>query len=198
MCGAFVLKSIFIYCYQFNGLIIVSGTVLRYLSFYFTTGQDTYSATHNRIDALAWGVLLSILINYYGAVIKGAISLRICAFIMGTSIFVVATLSSLSADSCIFNKIYFHSLIPISFFLLMFSIYHVEFSNIKCFGFISYYSYNWYLWHPIVAIYITDVLGNTLIGIAVYLIATFLIAMITTILIEERFIKLRDNLKFLK
>ncbi len=39
---------------------------MKPISFYFTNGKDTYSGTHNRIDALAWGVLVSILLNQYG------------------------------------------------------------------------------------------------------------------------------------
>ncbi|MGZ6554893.1 MAG: acyltransferase family protein, partial [Bacteroidia bacterium] len=36
--------------------IIILGIAFKFISFYYTNGHDTYSATHNRIDAFAWGV----------------------------------------------------------------------------------------------------------------------------------------------
>lgn len=46
--------------------LIVMGVVFKCLSILYTNSQDTYSGTHNRIDALGWGVLLGIIIHYGG------------------------------------------------------------------------------------------------------------------------------------
>ncbi len=52
------LKTIFVLVV----LTILAGIVFKHLSYFFTNSKDTYSATHNRIDALAWGVMLNLLI----------------------------------------------------------------------------------------------------------------------------------------
>ena len=51
-------------------IIIVSGFVAKILMLYFTNGKDTYAATHKRIDALAWGVLLNLIIIKFSSTIK--------------------------------------------------------------------------------------------------------------------------------
>src|SRR5258705_2456473 len=45
--------------------LIIAGIVLKMVSIYFTNSRDTYSGTHNRIDALGWGVLLGICVTYF-------------------------------------------------------------------------------------------------------------------------------------
>ncbi len=171
-------------------LTIIAGIVFKHLSYFFTNGQDTYSATHNRIDALAWGVLLNLIIEFYGQKIQ-TLKYKIIAFTFGVLIFVVALYFATNNDNVLFKKIYFHSIIPISFFLILSSLYYVDFSKLKPLGFIAYYSYNWYLWHPIFVIFITKQIGNNFIGLTTYLIITFLFAVGATILIEETFLKKR-------
>lgn len=53
--------------FLYKGLIlaILSVVIFKIISYYFTAGRDTYSATHNRVDAFAWGVLLNLLIYDY-------------------------------------------------------------------------------------------------------------------------------------
>lgn len=46
--------------------LILGGIVFKELSILYTHSKDTYAGTHNRIDALGWGVLLGIIISYYG------------------------------------------------------------------------------------------------------------------------------------
>jgi peptidoglycan/LPS O-acetylase OafA/YrhL len=74
---------------------------------------------------------------------------------------------------------------------MLLGLYYVNLSRFKLIRFIAYYSYNWYLWHPIFVIYITKQIGNTKIGLLIYLLVTFIIAMLATILIEERLLKKR-------
>jgi len=171
-------------------LTIIAGIVFKHFSYFLTNSKDTYSATHNRIDALAWGVLLNLIITYKGEKIK-SLKFAIFTFTSGLFIFIIALYFSIYYDNILFEKIYFHSIIPISFFLMLLGLYYVDFSMLKPLRFIAYYSYNWYLWHPIFVIFITRHLGNTTTGLLTYLIVTFLIAIITTILIEETFLKKR-------
>ena len=183
----FKIKALFIFVI----VTIVSGIWLKYFSYFYTTGQDTYSATHNRIDSLAWGVLLSLLINYYGENIK-ALKFKCLIFLMGFFVFIIALYFSIKFDNVLFEKIYFHSIIPFSFFLMVLSSYFSNFYKLKIFRFIAYYSYNWYLWHPLFVFIVLKLFGNTFIGFLSYLIITFIIAMVFTIVIEEFFLRKRN------
>jgi peptidoglycan/LPS O-acetylase OafA/YrhL len=181
------IKTLFVFVIS----TIVTGIIFKHISYFFTNSQDTYSATHNRIDALAWGVLLNLIITYYGEKIK-ALKFLLFIFSSGLFIFITAIYFSTNYNNILFDKIYLHSIIPISFFLMLLGLYYVNFSKLKPLQFIAYYSYNWYLWHPIFVIFFTKHLGNTPTGLLTYLVVTFFIAVIATILIEETFLKKRN------
>ncbi|MCS7073891.1 MAG: hypothetical protein NZ108_05440, partial [Bacteroidia bacterium] len=83
------------------------------------------------------------------------------------------------------DKIYFHSIIPISFFLMILALHECDFSNLKPLRFIAYYSYNWYLWHPLFVFWIKDNIGDNLLGLFSYLLLSFMVSVVATILIEE-------------
>jgi peptidoglycan/LPS O-acetylase OafA/YrhL len=171
-------------------LTIIAGILFKYFSYFFSNSKDTYSATHNRIDALAWGVLLNLVITNYADRIK-SIKFQLITFIIGLSIFLVSIYIYLYFNNILFEKIYFHSIIPISFFLMLLGGYFVNFSKLKFLRFVAYYSYNWYLWHPIFVIFIVRYIGNSLIGLLIYLLVTFFIAVIATVFIEEPFLEKR-------
>jgi peptidoglycan/LPS O-acetylase OafA/YrhL len=171
-------------------LTIIAGIIFKHISFYYTNSKDTNSATHNRIDALAWGVLLNLIIIFRGYKFK-LMKFKFIFFSIGLFIFIFAILYSIYFNNILYHKIYLHSIIPISFFFILLGAYYVDFSKFKTFRFIAYYSYNWYLWHPIFVIFITNYIGNNLIGLFVYLVATFLIAIIATIFIEEKVLEIR-------
>jgi peptidoglycan/LPS O-acetylase OafA/YrhL len=173
--------------FTFVILTIIAGIVFKHFSYFLTNSKDTYSATHNRIDALAWGVLLRLIITYRSEKIK-ATSFMFFAIGLGFSIFVSAIYFKIIYENILFNKIYFHSLIPFSFFLILLGFYYTDFSMIKPLRIIAYYSYNWYLWHPIFVVFITKKIGNTITGLLIYLIGTFIVAFVATILIEETFL----------
>jgi len=175
----------------FIGLFLFSGIVFKHFSYFFTTSKDTYSGTHNRIDALSWGVLLNLIIKYYGAKIRLS-KLTPFLFVTGLSLLVFAIYSHIEFSNVIYEKIYFHTLIPFSFFLVLLSLYYVDFSKLFFFRLIAYYSYNWYLWHPVFVLYITKNLGNSWAGLIVYLVVSFLTSVFFTITVEEIFIGKRE------
>lgn len=171
-------------------LTIMSGIVFKHFSYFITTSKDTESATHNRIDALAWGVLLNLIITYYGEKIISS-KIILFTFASGLFIFIAAIYFQIHSNNALFHKIYFSSVIPISFFLMLLGLYYVDFSKLKPLRYIAYYSYNWYLWHPIFVIFLTRHIGNTMTGLLIYLIISFLIAVIATVFIEEPFLRWR-------
>lgn len=174
-------------------LTIIAGIVLKHFSYYFTNSKDTYSATHNRIDALAWGVLLNLIVKYYGERLK-SLKFVFFTFTAGLLLFIVALYFSINNNYVLYEKVYFNSIIPISFFLMLLGLYHVNFSKLKLLRFIAYYSFNWYLWHPLFVIFLTKHIGNSILGLFTYLLVTFLIAIISTVLIEEPFLEKRKKI----
>jgi peptidoglycan/LPS O-acetylase OafA/YrhL len=179
-------KSLFLFVI----LTILAGIIFKFLSFYFTNSKDTFAGTHNRIDALAWGVLLNLIITYYGDRIK-SLRFKLVSFLSGLLIFIAALLMSIYTDNILFEKIYFHSIVPFSFFLMLLGLYYVDFSRLKPIRFVAYYSYNWYLWHPVFIIFLTRHFGNTITGLLLYLAITFATAVLATMTIEETFLKKR-------
>lgn len=75
--------------------------------------------------------------------------------------------------------------------LMIIGVYYVDFSKLFVFRLIAYYSYNWYLWHTVFAKFISNNLSNQYIGMSLYLFISFAVAVIFTVLIEERFLSYR-------
>lgn len=75
---------------------------------------------------------------------------------------------------------------------MLLGVYYLDFSAWKPLRFISYYSFNWYLWHPIFVLVCSKFFGVTWWGLLLYMLISFLTAMIFTILIEEKFLSKRE------
>jgi peptidoglycan/LPS O-acetylase OafA/YrhL len=168
---------------------ILCGIVFKAISLYFIPGHDTYAATHNRIDALAWGVLLSFIIEHTS--ILRSLRFPYLIGIAGAITLTLALLVQINTASEVYKQIVFHSLIPFSCFLMLSGTYYADLSSIKPLRFVAYYSYNWYLWHPILVKFILHYMGFTFFGLIVYLITGFSLAVIFTILVEEKFLEKR-------
>lgn len=179
-------KKIYVIC----ALTIISGFVFKFLSLNFTGGQDTYSATHNRLDALAYGILL-YMINQ-----KLTKSFKWRKYIAAGGIILLGLFIAIQEyySTLIYDKILFHSLLPLAFSLLILGTFFLDYSKLLVIRFMAYYSYNWYLWHPLLIFYIYNTIGINFTGFMVYLIASFLMAFISTIIVEEYFLKLRGSI----
>lgn len=171
--------------------LIIAGIIFKVLSIYFTNSKDTYAGTHNRIDALGWGVLLGILVVYFEEYLRKAKWLYML-FVFGGMFFAANIVVLTYWDNYFFGKVVFHSLAPFCFFLMLSGLYYHDFSKWKAIRFISYYSYNWYLWHPLFVLIISKYFGINWIGLVIYIIISFVTAMLFTILVEERFLKIRE------
>ena len=90
-----------------------------------------------------------------------------------------------------YEKIYFHTLISLSFFCMIIGVYYKDFRKLKLFRYIAYYSYNLYLWHGIFKHFIYDAFGKGVLGFCVYIIIAFFLAFLTTTFIEEVVLKYR-------
>ncbi|MGN6646158.1 MAG: acyltransferase family protein [Cytophaga sp.] len=172
--------------------VIVSGIILKHCSYFFTNSKDVIASTHNRIDALGWGVLLNLIVTFYGDKIKNK-KVQVWATCLGVLIFAAAIIGSVYSNESLFYKMYLHTIIPFAFALVLLGVYYIDFSSIKFIQVIAYYSYNWYLWHPVFVFFIHDRLGATWLGVLSYLAITFSAAVLSTILIEEPFLKRRKK-----
>jgi peptidoglycan/LPS O-acetylase OafA/YrhL len=171
---------------------IATGIVFKVFSIHFTPNVSTYSTTHNRIDSLGWGVLLGILVTYYEDYLRKINGLFLLFFI-GLLLFAADIVYLTQTNDPFFEKVVFHSLSPFCFFLMLLGLYYHDFSKWKPFRFIAYYSYNWYLWHPLFAYIVSKYVGINILGLLTYTVISFLVAMLFTILIEERFLRMRET-----
>ncbi|MBK9400941.1 MAG: acyltransferase [Bacteroidetes bacterium] len=172
---------------------IFAGVGFKALSWYFTDGKDTYSATHNRLDGLAWGVLLNLIIYDHGHRIKSYPYLK-GIFLIGLMFFLVVIYISSVFNSELYNRVFLPSLVPIAYFLMLMAVYFMDFSRWLPVRFIAYYSYNWYLWYPVFVYFIYDNFGYTPLGLLIYLVLSFSISVIMTISVEEFFLNRREKI----
>jgi peptidoglycan/LPS O-acetylase OafA/YrhL len=174
-------------------LTILAGIGFKFMSYYHTHTRDTYFWTHNRVDALAWGVLLNLIITYYPEFIK-SFFFALFSLAAGTILIIFLVYFSLQSDEPLFKALGLHSLAPLAFFLLIAGSYFMNFSAWKPLRFIAYFSYNWYLWHPVFVNYFTRHFGNTVQGLLLYVVASFAMAVVATVLVEETVMKKRSGI----
>lgn len=174
-------------------IVILLGFLFKYYMLYYTTGKDTYSATHNRIDALAWGVLLNVILKLYGTDFK-KYKYQISYFIIGTIGLIISIWLNYNFASEFYSKVVYHSILPIFFTLMIFGTYYYNFSRLRIIRILGYYSYNWYLWHPIIVVLVSQSIGTAWYGLIIYLVCSFSIGVFFTLLIEEPFLNLRKRI----
>ena len=173
-------------------MVIVAGFVFKVLALNFTNGKDTYGATYNRIDALGWGVLLSIILNYFPNLIIKRTS-QILMLFAGVLLFCLMIFIFHNYEWVFFRKCIFHSIVPLCFFMMLASTYHWDLSKLKFLRFVAYYSYNWYLWHPLWVTWFNKKIGTGFFAHIAFLVFTFLIAFVFTIIVEEFFMGKRNK-----
>ena len=179
--------------FTLTSLAIASGIIFKVLSFFFSHSGDTAFKTYNRMDGLAWGMLLNLIITYYPDLLK-RIRKPFYLFFYSFFFFALLVFTDINQDSAFFHKVVLLSFAPFLFFLMLLGIYSYDFSRLLAFRFIAYYSYNWYLWHAVFGLAIMRYFGTGLTGLLVYIVTTFSIAILFTIVIEEPFLKLRKKL----
>lgn len=173
--------------------LIVTGIAFKIFSYHYMPTINTQTTTHNRIDALGWGVLLGLLVNYYEDRLR-KIRWPFIFFMIGLLLFAGSIYLLITLKGDFFEKAIFLSLSPFCFFLMLLGLYYHDFSKWKPLRFIAYYSYNWYLWHPIFILITYKYFGKDLPGFIIYIVLSFLVAMLFTIFVEERFLRIRDRL----
>lgn len=172
----------------FGGLffIILLGIAGKMLDRYVTAW-----GTHSRVDAFAWGMLFSAVLTYYPNVLH-KVKKPVILFLGGLVLFAVVLVYKRWSNDNFFEKVMLHSAVPFCFTLMIAGFYHFNFSGVFWLRIIAYYSYNWYLWHAIFIPITVYYFGTGLMTTIGYLIFSFGVAMLFTILIEEPVLKRRN------
>lgn len=173
-------------------MVIVMGFVFKVLVLYFTHSKDTYSATHNRIDALGWGVLLNLVILKFSSKLKRFSHLYLLTLV-GIIGFAIALTIDILGDSVFYHKVVFQSVVPICFFMMILGSYYYDFSKLKVIRIMGYYSYNWYLWHPVIVVIISQNIGFGIDGFILYLLLSFVVGVFFTVVVEEPLLRMRKH-----
>lgn len=193
-----ILPAIFIFLlwiksrHLFTVLIlgIAIGIIFKVLTLYFTHSKETYAATHVRIDGLTWGVLLNAVLVYKRKLFDSMCNLK--TFFIGLIVFISTIVVEANTTFVFFHKVIFHSILPLAFALMLLGVYKVNF-KIKPLQYIARHSYNWYLWHPVVFVFCSYFLGLNFLSFIIYLVVSFLMAIVATEVIEKPFLKLRTS-----
>lgn len=160
----------------------------------YSIGFETYGATHNRVDELSWGVLLATATEFHAPAVK-ALGKGPHCFVLGLLILMAAVLADVGGAGVAFRAVWFHSIVPVGFFLMLLNVIcwtgggSRVWLPIRAMG---YYSYNWYLWHPVFVRAIQDHVGRGGAGLACYLAVSAVSAVVFTIAIEEPILSYRD------
>lgn len=145
---------------------------------------ETYSATHNCLDALAWGTLLRFGLKS-GAVRPPQGWRRAWTLIAAAGTICGAVLLHSSGRSPLFNEVYFSAIISPALALAMLGCVDLDMSRARALRFLAYYSYNWYLWHPLLIAFLRDEIGSVPLRFAVYMASSLALAITFTLLVEE-------------
>lgn len=177
----------------FTGVIciIVLGIFMRYVLIeHFSKSINHYESTLVRVHELAVGVFMGLLFVYYEDKLMQIKNLYLL-FIIGLLVFIALLFFHASTENYFFQTHFFPVSIPFAFLLMMTGIYFVDFSKWKTLRFIAYYSYNWYLWHTLWVKFISIYINSNVLGLLVYMVFTFLLAIVFTKVIEEKCLSYR-------
>jgi peptidoglycan/LPS O-acetylase OafA/YrhL len=124
-------------------LFIVFGNLCRIIG--FEVGFETFSSTHSRMDALAWGVLLAWL-EKNGSIHKDYKTQRWLGIFGMTGISGLIWLHQ-NSSSIFYHEVAFLGLCPPFISLLILSTISFKTDKLWFLQKISRVSFNWYLWH---------------------------------------------------
>lgn len=160
----------------------------------FTRSKDTFSMTFNRLDTFSWGILVAYL-QFRGKDLSLKPGIRMLLLFIGIGGVALTIYLYELGIIPYFKALIMHSILPVWMFFVIWSTLSMKNKRwLVPFRIVGYYSYNWYLWNPIVAISCTHFLGMSVLSFSVYLFVSFGLAIIFTYLVEEKFLVLRNRI----
>ncbi|MDR0801735.1 acyltransferase [Fluviicola sp.] len=174
-------------------LTIILSFVCKWIMLTMTNSRDTYAMTFNRLDTFSWGILAAYL-QFRGKDLASKKEIRSVLLLVGIAGIALTVYVNESGFVPYFKELIMHSILPVFMFCIIWSTLLMKNSGwIIPFRVIGYYSYNWYLWNPIVAVLCMQYLGKGLWSFVIYLLVSALMAVIFTRFVEESFLKLRNR-----
>ena len=169
---------------------IAAGTVGKFVG--HRVGFETYSATHNRIDALAWGVLLAWILEQRPEWLNT--KTRRPMFVSGLLLAALMLCWDMWWRTKWSHDVALQIVMPASFFLTLAGTLHLPARTrwLWPVRFIAYYSYNLYLWHPLILPAVQDKFGLGWLSELVYFVVSMAIAVVMTWPIEEPMLRIRN------
>ncbi|WP_343606944.1 acyltransferase [Fluviicola sp.] len=175
-------------------LTIVMAFVCKCVMLFLTNSKDTFSMTFNRLDTFSWGILVAYL-QFIGKDLSGKTALRSILLVIGLGGVALTIFLHEWGGIPYFKALVMHSIMPVFMFCLIWSTLTMKsYRWLIPFRVIGYYSYNWYLWNPIVSMLCIQFLGMSVLSFFVYLVVSFVLAVFFTHFVEEYFLKVRNRL----
>jgi len=161
---------------------ILAGWSLRELS--FLIGFEGSAATHNHLDTFAYGIILSYCYraDYFTAMKAMP---RWGLFVLGLLVVGLSVILDASGRYPHFSLVCFHSLAALGFTLLAASLIGMGAGCPRVLSFFAVYSYNLYLWHPMLAKPIQRFWGTGFVPGLAYVSLSTGVAVVVTRLLER-------------
>ncbi len=154
-------------------------------------GHETLVTTHSRIDAMMWGLCAWLVTR------DRLFSKAMQALFLLAAIALAATLIYLDVAlaSPLFTNGLFHGGISFACFLALIACLNARLRWLGWLRVISYFSYNFYLWHMLFYFVVLSFFGRTPVGCVVFIVTGFGLAVLATVLFEEPGLKIRGYFK---
>lgn len=190
--GLFLFKTIKIsktYLLHFFMSIFVLGILMKLILPFFAD-YSTFT-THKRIDGLTLGVITQYFVLTKSEFFNKLINRKVF-FFSGIFVFSISIMVEIYLKNQYYTISYFKIFLSLSFSLFILSSINLQLKRFNIIKIFSYYSYNWYLYHPIFAFLAITYFGETLLGFIFYFFSSLIISVLTTNIIEDFFLSLRS------
>ena len=147
-----------------------------------------------RLDAFGWGIIAALVIQFYPDMFSDKKFLNVL-LLAGSLLLFVNGFLHYNYIPHNFRIHYAHFSYPPIFSLILLGVFLKDFTGMPVFRYISLYSYNWYLWHPLVYSIVRFQFENSIFAFGLYFISSLLIAVITTNYLEQPVLDLRKKIK---
>lgn len=206
MCGRAVLYDsshrIHIAQKQFNFnikslVLCLAGIALLGVTFklqaLYTDFAEWPTYTHNRIDAFAWGILTIMFLK--SEYVKSSTNFnKLQPFLVIIGLVILSSFLAVDYAESDPHELILRTVSPICWSLIIIGSYHYRIPYSKVFKRIALYSYNLYLWHFLFIIPIEHYFGTGLMGFAIYALTSGISAVLSTHIIENKFLRYRAPL----
>ncbi len=156
-------------------MAVVSVLVLKIILFNHN-GYHAYAVTHGRLDSLVIGVLTRFAYESKKFRILEGNKLF---FLFGVFCLIATiALDCISGPQSFFSRVGLNFFSPLAFAILLMGSLGWSLRKTQMLRFVSYFSYNWYLWHLLLSTLIFERFDKGLLGFVIYVCSGFILGFI--------------------